>query len=316
MTPFNFNDIPEDIFEQRGQFFLEGIEKRVSRSTEYIQKGYRNKNKLYECNVFMDYVYRDAFIGDLNFHGDYPIIEAHHQFDYSIKHALSGSYKAAIENLRSCLELTVLTVFYSIQKDFIRTSECNLEKYTEELLNKLKAEKDWLNSTKDTPFFSKMVSKIKKIERVDSFDKEFEWISKFLKIYYTLSDVAHIKGLKYGAYRMNQINNRINNSSYHSVNLETLNFYFDTLVDTIENIATLLSLYNPIILVELPLYEKFGDNYPIGFVHPPQARNINSIIPTQYLNYFNNLKLHDEEILSKKNWVEKRPFLNQDFRQE
>src|SRR5690606_19843340 len=120
----------------------------------HIQNNFVNKDKLYECTLFMDYVYHESFIGDLNNHGDYPQIEVNYQFDYSLKHALSGSYKAAFENLRSCLELTILAIFFKLEKDSIKVPENNLEKYTQELFAKLNSEKDWLNSSRNTPFFS------------------------------------------------------------------------------------------------------------------------------------------------------------------
>lgn len=306
MKSLSLDDIPDDVFEQRGKFFLEGIEERVNCSTKYIQNNFVNKDKLYECTLFMDYVYHESFIGDLNNHGDYPQIEANYQFDYSLKHALSGSYKAAFENLRSCLELTILAIFFKLEKDSIKVPENNLEKHTQELFAKLNSEKDWLNSSRNTPFFSSMLARIKKIDRVQDFDKDVSWLAHLKNNFDRLSDIAHVKGIKNGLYRMNQINNRVNNSSYHSVNSKSLNSYLHLLIETIENIATLLALYNPIILIELPLYEKFGDNIPVGFLFPPQAKIVNSIIPESYQEFFLKIKTLDEEVLDKIHWVESR----------
>jgi hypothetical protein len=304
MKTSKLEDIPKDVFEQRGVFFLEGIGDRVKTSNDFLKNEYGRKLELYECTKFMDYVYQDAFIGNLNYHGDYPVIESHFQFDYSIKHALSGSYKAAFDHLRSIFELTVLNIYFSIEKVSIKIDESNLEKHTEEFINKLKTEKNWFYSEIDTPFFSTMISKIRNIDRIVDFDKEFNWLESFKGLFKQLSNITHTKGFKNGIYGMNQINNRINNSSYHSVNTESLSFYFDVLIEIIENIAVLLSLYNPIILVELPIQEKFGDNYPIGFLLPNQVKILNSIIPEKYQAYFDILKQKDEEVLGKKYWVE------------
>ncbi len=312
-TPLKLNELPKDGFELRGKLFSFGIDDRISQSIGYIQNEFNLKDKLYLCCEFMDYVYLDTFKGDireLNKHGGFPAIETSYQFDFSIKHAISGSYKAAFDNLRSCLELTTLSIYFSFDKDIL-VEEDILSMSSNEILDALQNEKKWLNSLSNTPFFSQMIKRIEKEERVASFNSSHNWIEKLKQNYYTLSDYTHIKGYKMGIQEMSSIKTNFSRSCFHNVNMYSLNLFLTLLIETVENIVLLISLYNPMVLLELPLEEKFGINEPVGFIHISQAEIVNQLIPKIYEPYFDKLKTDDEELLGLAEWVNSLPSLNE-----
>ncbi len=302
---FKIEDFPNDPFELRGKLFSCNIDERILSSTDYIKDKFPNKDRLYLCLEFMDYVYSDSFKGSFkewDKHGGFPAIETGHQFDYAIKHAITGSYKAAFEHLRSCLELTVLTVYFSFEEHFF-DGEDWLNMPGIDWKKAKQDERKWFDSLVDTPFFSKMLKVIKKDHRFDAFDTTYLWFEELKANYYKLSDYTHIKGYKMGTQSLNKGNSQFNNSRFHNININTLEEFLNTLIQTVENILVLIVLYNPIVLMELPLEEKFGINAPIGFILPGQSDLINQLIPNNYSRFFKDLKIEDLEILGLVDWV-------------
>jgi hypothetical protein len=310
----NFADFPSDPFELRAKLFTVNIEERAAESTIFIQQNYRQKKKLYQCLEFMDFVYLDSFRGSFkewDKHGGFPSIETSHQFDYAIKHALTGSYQAAFGHLRTCLELTLLTVYFSFEKhfmdgeDWLNTPDLDWKKAKQD-------ERKWFDSLIDTPFFSKMLHVLKKDERFAAFDISHQWFDQLKKTYYMLSDHTHIRGYKMGTQAMNNIRAHFNSSSFHQINTQSLSLFLNVLIQSTEQMVVMLALYNPIILVELPLEEKFGINEPIGFIHPGQAELVNNLIPVSFATFFDQLKSSDQEILDIVHWVNTFPAMSEE----
>jgi hypothetical protein len=293
-------------------YLLVGLRKGSPEAISFLQE-YKDKEKLYRCSDFMDYVFLDAFkIGfkEINKHGGFPSIEASHQFDYSIKHALSGSYKAAFDSIRSCLEMTLLSVHCALEKH-ISDDGGFLLLPMEEILAALRNDKNWLRSQSTTPFFSFMLKTIKGNRRFSDFDTLHNWFEELKGNYYIISDFTHINGLKKGSQELNNINSYFFSSSFHNVNLRSFETFLGILIRTIENIGILVSLYNPILLIDLPLEDKFGINEPVGFIHPGQSAMLNHIIPDHYKSYFEKLKVEDEEVIGISQWVNSMPNLTE-----
>ncbi|MBK8296835.1 MAG: hypothetical protein IPK91_06065 [Saprospiraceae bacterium] len=237
-------------------------------------------------------------------HGGFPWIESKDQFDYSIKHALIGSYKAAIDHLRSCLELSLVSVYFAFQEDTAEhwSVQENIKAFFEK-------EKRWLNSLSNTPFFSEMKKLISENHRIKKINQNHTWLNELSKTYGALSDYTHIKGFSYGIQNLSSPDIRISGSSIPKIETSSLDKYLCLLIQTVEHIVVLTSLYNPIILIELPLTEKFGINEPIGFIHPGQTEIVNELINVKYKIFFEQLKNEDEDIASIIEWVNSRPDL-------
>lgn len=309
----NFSDFPTDPFALRGMLFTLDIDERVAESVRYLQETYHRKDRLYVCQEFMDYVYADCFRGSFkewDKHGGFPAVETGHQFDYAIKQALVGSYQAAFGHLRSCFELTLLSVYFSFEKHFL-DGENWLAMSGLDWKAAQRQERKWLDSLTDTPFFSSMLKVLKKKERFADFDAACAWLEKLKSNYYLLSDHTHIKGYKMGTQAMNAVRSHFNSSSFHPINTDSLSLFLDAVIQTIENLAVMIALYNPVVLVELDLEEKFGINEPIGFIHPGQSRQLLSLIPPAYQSYFEQLAKTDQEIMDISHWVDSLPALSE-----
>ena len=81
----------------------------------------------------------------------------------------------------------------------------------------------------------------------------------------------------------------------------------------VSNICCLLSAYNPVLLVELPLDDKFGLNEPIsGFYQKIGAELIMDLIPIKYKAFFKDLRDNDTDVQSIIEWMNDLPDLTKE----
>ena len=77
---------------------------------------------------------------------------------------------------------------------------------------------------------------------------------------------------------------------------------------TISHIAVILAAYNPILLVGLPLEQKFADNPPLsGFFNEGQSKLLWELIPPQYHFSLNHIVKTDDEVQSILSWIDGLP---------
>lgn len=270
--------------ERKGQIFVYGIEERMKGSLEFIKSKYKDIIQLGLSIDFIEYHQSDAVKADIKqlySVGYFPATETEMELDHSIKHALIGSYKSAFADLRRSLELTLISVFL--------TSE-NYD--TKKAVN-------WVMSKSDTPGFSKSLDKLIKHGRFKEFNDKYEWKKNLQEFYWLLSDFSHNKGQLKGYRELNRTNFFTAGTSAPSINYETLETFCDFYIKTVSEIVVMLALYNPMILVGVPLDEKFGLNGPAsGFYYEGQAELVHELIPNNYKGYFKNLADNDLEIKS------------------
>jgi len=165
--------------ERKGHIFVCGIEDRMKGSLEFLKTKYKNITELNLAIEFIEYSNSDAvksYIEQLYRVGYFPATETEMELDYSIKHALIGSYKSSFDDLRRALELSVISVFL-----------------TSEQVDRKKAVA-WLMSKSDTPGFSKSLDKLIKQGRFKDFNDNHEWKKNLQNFYWLLSDYSHNKG--------------------------------------------------------------------------------------------------------------------------
>ncbi|MBI4646612.1 MAG: hypothetical protein HY738_08500 [Bacteroidia bacterium] len=284
--------------DRKGKIFVDGIEERMSYSLEFIKSQYPNFEKLNLTIEFIEYHHSDAVnadFEDLVRVGYFPSTEAEMELDHSIKHALIGSYKAAFADLRRAIELTLTSIYL--------TSE-HTDK--QEAVN-------WVTSQANTPFVSDMLKKLARSGRYKNINDNYKWSDNLKQFYWNISDFAHNKGELKSYRHLNETNFFMSGTSAPRVNLQTLYIFCDAFIACVEEIVVMLSLYNPVILVGLPMFEKFGTNPPMsGFYEEHQAEIVNQIIPIKYKVFFENLKQTDEEIKGIVDWVASHPDLTKE----
>lgn len=284
--------------EQKGEIFVYGIEERMKASLDYIKTKYKRKDLLNQSIEFISYHQSEAVKADINqlvTVGYFPATETEMELDYSIKHALVGSYKSAFTDLRRALELSLISVYL-----------------TSEICDKKKA-LDWIMSRSDTPGFSKSLDKLIKFGRFKEFNDECNWKKNLQEFYWQLSDYSHNKGQLKGYRELNKTRSFVNSTSMPSISFETLDTFCDFYIKTVAEIIVVLSLYNPMILVGVPLDEKFGLNGPAsGYYYDGQAEFVHSLIPDEYKKYFKELAENDIEILSVVDYFNSLPDLTEE----
>lgn len=296
MSDFDKYDLPT--LDRKGQIFIDGVDARVSKSLEFIKTQYPNFEKLSTAIDFIEYQHSDAVKADfeqLERVGYFPATETEMELDHSIKHSLIGSYKAAFADLRRALELTLTSLYL--------TSEHTDKKQAVQ----------WMNSQADTPFVSEMLKKLITSGRFKDINLASNWSENLKHFYWDISDFAHNKGQLKSYRHLNETNFFMSGTSAPRINLNTLSIFCDAYISCVEEIVVMLSLYNPIIIVALPMFEKFGTNPPMsGFYDELQSEVINQLIPSRYKAFFENLKQTDEEINGIVEWVTSQPDLTQE----
>lgn len=288
-------NLPENIFEKRAKIFLFGIEERSEYSIKFINNDYKNKELLKKCLEFIDSFYIDGFKGDFESISRiefFPGSEAQMELDNSINHAIICSYKAAYDHLRRGLELTLIAVYL-----------------TSEFVNKINA-LNWLNSKANTPLFSETINKVVKLERFRQLNDKYNWKNDIQNLYWEICDFIHVKGRNKGFRVLNRTNIWIGGVSMPSFSEKTLENYLENFNMVVSNICCLLATYNPVLLVELPLDDKFGLGGPIsGFYQKIGSELIMDLIPIKYKAFFEDLKENDIEVKSIIEWINNLPDL-------
>ena len=264
----------------------------------------------------MDHVFIDCIKGqlkELKRNANFPALEANYQFDFAIKHAMTASYKASFDALRSTLEMATLSVYFAMEKHVVD----EIDWFTlppEDIAAAFEKDAKWFKSEAITPFYSRMLKTLASHPRFADFDTKHQWFDKLKEFYHTLSDYTHIKGYRMGTQHLNNVNIHIRSSCAVNVNLTSFDLFIDFLIEMVGHIGVMFSLYNPVLLAELPILEKFGMNEPIGFVYNGQSSMANQIIPNLYKDYFKQLLQTDEEVIGVTKWVNSMPDLtNEDL---
>ena len=310
--------LPSDYLERSSQIFISEIEARTKESVDFIKNKYTQKELFYKCTEFMQHSFCDMMKADFSHTkkvDNFPIIESFCEMQYAISHALIGSYKASFADLRRSLEMSLTIPFFTKE---------NLEKYKdddnlglEEQLIKfdtineaeIKKANDWVFGKSNTPFFGgEMLKELVKSGRYKEINEECSWKEKIEKLYYNISDYAHNKGYQRSYRELNDLSSFIGSIPFPKIKIETLKSFCDLYIQTVQQNLVILTLYNPLVLVGLPLEQKFGFNEPAsGFFRPDQSELLWEILPNDYHGYFHRVRTTDNEVLDIENWIIDKP---------
>ena len=272
-----------DSLEEIAKSFIIGIDEKVEKSLEFIKTEYLNREKFELAINFSCYHHEDAAkseLEDLSRIGHFPFTEAEMELEHAINHALIGSYKAAFADLRRALELTLLSAYL--------TSEQSNRKEAVE----------WMLSSTKTPFFSEMTKKLKRCQRFNDIDSKCNWEANLKRFYWEISDYSHNKGQLKGYRQLNKLVSVGTTCMFDTKN-ESLSIFCDFYIQTVGEILVTLALYNPAILVGMPLAEKFGLNPPAsGYYYDFQAALVHKLLPETYKGYFRDIADNDKELRS------------------
>jgi hypothetical protein len=277
-------NLPEDPFEKRFAFLKEGIDVYAKVTIDYIQTEYPRKEELYKCLDFLSYNLEQTSRSDfetLNRIWFFPTMEAIGELNESIFKMLLASYKSGYDNLRRVLELVVVNSYFTL-------TEINAEEA-----------KEWLNSQRQTPMFTRAIKSLMKNRKFNNLESETLWITSLKHYFWHLSDIIHTRGKNFSlsAFQPSNISfDLIQPYQFSKLNLQQL---LDAFILTFKHICTLIAVTNPILLIGLPIDEKFGFDTPVsGYFREHQSDDLWKLLIPDTKEHFNKLINTDLELLS------------------
>jgi hypothetical protein len=159
-----------------------------------------------------------------------------------------------------------------------------------------------------------MLSKIIGYENFAKFNKNFEWINKVRKFYESLSNFVHVRGQQMSSAKLGGLfQGEICDIKMPSFSLESLGKFLEDYIFLVREIGVFLVLYNPVLLIGLPLEEKHGLDGPMsGYFEQEQSDNLKLLLPSEYHEFFNNLRDTDLGIQNIKEFYEQLPDITED----
>jgi hypothetical protein len=168
--------------------------------------------------------------------------------------------------------------------------------------------KCWLNSTHETPYFSRAVKDLSTLPRFERLNEDHKWADAISQFYWGLCDTIHTKGVQHCLRELQPVHATINCISVPEFNEDALRASLELYLQTVSHIAVILAAYNPVLLVGLPLLQKFADNPPLsGFFEEPQAETLWRLIPAHYHPSLHHILETDQEVLSAIEWMNDLP---------
>jgi len=280
----DLRDLPRCPLEARVLLVSQHAADRARLAVDYIKNRYPLRGKFDEARDFVDQDLLDCMRSDFDSLGRvwlFPATEASDELSECLNRLLDAAYKAGRDNMRRALELILVGAFFS--HSHISQEDA----------------KAWLNSTQGTPYFSRAVRDLAALPRFDRLDADHNWVDVISRFYWNLCDTIHTKGEQHSLRRLQPVHATINSIRVPEFNEDALRASLDLYLQTVSHMAVILAAYNPVLLVGLPLLQKFGDNPPMsGFFEEPQAEVLWRLIPVHYHYSLRHIVETDEEVLS------------------
>ena len=289
----DLKNIPSCPLEARVLLVSQHAAARANLSVDYIKNRYPRRNEFDQARNFVDEDLLDCMRSDFDSLGRvwlFPATEASDELSECLNRVLDAAYKGARDNMRRALELILVGAFFS----HAHISQTDA--------------KSWLKSTSSTPAFSRAVKDIATLPRFERLNADHNWVAVVSQFYWNLCDTIHTKGEKHSLRHLQPVHASFNSIRVPEFNEVALEASLDLYLQTISHIAVILAAYNPILLVGLPLLQKFADNPPLsGFFDEPQAEVMWELIPAHYHSSFRQIVESDNEVLSVVEWMDSLP---------
>ena len=289
-SPLKLSTCP---FEARQQAMEEGMKERMSAAVDHARSRYHQRTLLEECVAFAAYNLTDAPSATLELLrkvGFFPWVEAERDFDQALKQAILSHYKSVYDHLRRALELVLVGAY--LTSPMVTESEAVA----------------WVRAEEETPMFSRALKRLLSQPRYKALDDATGWSKAIQDFYWSLCDVVHVRGMS-ASFNSVQPSWVSSGGTYvPAFFAESLDRSLDAFVNTVRHACTVLAVNNPILLVGLPIEEKFGFDPPAsGFFNEAQAARLRSLVIEEVKEHFSDVTRCDPEVNSIREWVLNRP---------
>jgi hypothetical protein len=289
----DLTNLPSGPFERRARVLLESLPERVKWAVRYMESEYPSRDLLLKCREFVSHHMVEggpSYIEALNRIGFFPWVEAEHALDQAVIHALIGSYRAAFDDVRRGLELVAVGCFFLSPRASVHDARA------------------WLSSERETPFFTRSLDQLGNLPRFLRLDDETGWIERLKTFYWHLCDVVHVRGSEFSFQKIEPVSGHIGGAFVWRPDGAALRCVLDAFTDGTRQIALLLAVTNPILLVGLPMSEKFGFSGPMGgFYEEDQAALLRELLPDHARDGLVSLAEADPEVISVRDDIMDRP---------
>lgn len=266
-----------------GRSFAEQIAAATEESSTFIANRPALAATLQDLTLFGNQVILESVPSDFDSLGKigyFPFTEASTEFSYSLNLALGGAYKPAYLCLRSYLELALVGLHFLALP---AADHSGLR---------------WLRSKDPTPFRGAIVKALRGDKRFTTAAQRLGFFERLDELYGCLSNQTHTRGEKHGHIATSKGN-------FPRFVQEALEKYVTQLWKVSALIATGFAILRPVVLVPLPLDEKFGLNGPLsGFLQDFEVEVVRSFLPQEHVEWLEARSAVDEEAVSAKAWVE------------
>jgi hypothetical protein len=289
----DLKNLPACPLEARVVLVNEHAAVRAQLAVDYIKNRYPRYKKFEESRVFVVWDLLDCMRSDFESLARvwlFPATEASDELSECLNRFLDCSYKSSRDNMRRALELILVGAYFSYSHISLQDAQ------------------SWLKSTRGTPLFSRVIKDLSVLPRFALLNAVHKWVVRISRFYWDLCDTIHTKGARHSLRELQPAHARINSIWIPEFNEEALRSSLDMYLQTISHIAVILAAYNPVLLVGLPLFEKFADNPPFsGFFEEHQADALWKLIPEDYHQSFRSIVETDDEALSVIEWINGLP---------
>ncbi len=294
----NIFDLPTDPIEKRAAVISRALQTAIPRTVTFISNEYPRSYLLRQCLRFTNWDLLDAPRSDsesLRRVWFFPWAEATREFDQVQTACMLTMYKAAHDHLRRALELVMAGIYFT------------LENTPEE---KARA---WISGADGTPYFTKTLKRIVQHSNFSGLEEACNWSGKLKQLYWSLSDVTHVRGQDCGFHTIQPSHLHLGDVSVPEFSAQALTRVLDFYIAVTRNIATAMAASNPILLVGLDLDSKFGLNDPVsGFFNPGQAELLRELIVDETRSVLDVDSAMNPEVQGVVAWVTAMPDITEE----
>jgi hypothetical protein len=288
----DIKEIPDDAFQAICYLDIKASEANNELSLEFINQlpeivDFKNAYK------FVMEVLSDGCKGDttsISSIGLIPVSQAENEYASSIELMFSSFYRQSYDSLRRFIEFSLLQIYFTFDDS-----------------NRDLAIK-WFRSQMDTPFFNHITKLLLKNEQIFYAENEISIITDLRNLYWNLCDKTHIKGFIHSDFSDKTNSFSFNNIKIRSLNKDYIKENIELNIQSVSIIACIYSIYNPVLLHSLPIYEKFGMNPPaFGFFNDYQSKLLWKVINSKYHEFLKKISNTSTEVKDLVNWINNLP---------
>ena len=169
----------------------------------------------------------------------FPFTESYYELENSFELCRQGFYRHSLFALRCVLELAVIGLYFD-KEDQAHVSI-----------------QEWLHSKDPTPFLRNALRSLFSSGYFKQFDKILPIREGLEELYSVLSNYVHVRGYRYSTTGQSR-------SNFNQFNERALIRYVQLVKETFRGCIIIMLLKYPVGMQELPIWQKFGFNSPVG----------------------------------------------------